>query len=193
MKETVQMAVQTLLTRSIVARLKLVSWGRKEEMLPWQILPWIMASRGTEFFKAALLYWFIYISEFITNILFDHFWICVSLHLRVLIFKKLIIFLPLKLFIFVPAHCHSVDMELSPMLRFGLHPVAVPHFPLFFCLLYIYTCIYISLTHSHSWNIKSCELSSTGLLGFLSCDHQLPIYIWIHHKVLVLCQYHTHT
>lgn len=38
MKETTQMAVQTLLTRSIAGRLKLVSQSR-EEMLPWKILP----------------------------------------------------------------------------------------------------------------------------------------------------------
>jgi len=39
MKETTQMAAQTLLTRSIAGRLKLVSQSREEEMLPWQILP----------------------------------------------------------------------------------------------------------------------------------------------------------
>lgn len=46
-----------------------------------------------KFLEAVLLYWYIYLSIFIAKVLFDHFWICVSLHFSI-IFDKLIIYLP---------------------------------------------------------------------------------------------------
>lgn len=125
------------------------------------------------FLEAVHLYWFIYLSIFIAKALFDHFWICVSLHCRVLIFDKLIIYLPLWLFSFMSAHCHRMNMEFLPVLWFGPPPVIVPHFWQFFCLISLFWYIYISLPYSESQlEHKSCELSAWSYLFIY------PVILW---------------
>lgn len=96
-----------------------------------------------------------------------------SLHFRVLIFDRLIIYLPIWLFIFISAHCHSMDMEFLSILWFGPPPVTVPHFPLFFCLISLSIYIYIYTPYSESQlEHKSCELSARSYL-FL-----YPMILW---------------
>ena len=141
------------------------------------------------FLEAVHLYWFIYLSIFIAKALFDHFWICVSLHFRVLIFDKLIIYLPLWLFTFMSAHCHRMNMEFLPILWFGPPPVIVPHFWQFFCLISLSLSIHIytSLTQSHSWNtnLVSFQHGVTCLSTLWFYDHQLPMCVKICRTVLI--------